>query len=269
MDIPIGILQGRLSPSEDGRFQFSPKVWEPEFEKARELRFTAIEWLFDFVGFVENAIISRQGREVITQVSQKTGVTVNSICADYYMKYQFTGADASASIQMLRTLIDAAVMTKEKLILIPLLEGNAPKNDAERGEAVSRIREVLPYLEERNVRIGFETEMSRKELLNFLDAFQSDAVGIYYDIGNATSYGFDVPGDIRFFGKRIFGVHAKDRKRGSTQSVLLGTGDAPYKEAIQALTEIGFGGTIIMQAWRGDDFLADAKHQLLFLRGLV
>ncbi|MSU55750.1 MAG: sugar phosphate isomerase/epimerase [Candidatus Taylorbacteria bacterium] len=269
MTLPIGILQGRLSPSEDGRFQFSPREWEAEFMIARELGFTSLEWLFDFTCFTENAMFTVSGREAIGIVAQKAGVPVSSICADYYMKYRFTGADAKRSVEILRMLIDSAETTSEKLILIPLLEGNAPKSGAEKEEIVSHIRNVLPTLMARNVRIGFETEMPRAELSAFLDSFSSDAVGVYYDIGNATSYGFDVPGDIRFFGKRIFGVHAKDRKKGSAQSVLLGTGDAPYKETLRALQEIHFGGTIIMQAWRGEEYLSDAKKQLSLLTALI
>ncbi len=266
MDMSIGILQGRLSPSRDGRFQFSPKKWEAEFAIAQKLGFTSIEWLVDFVDFSENALLSSSGRKAIANAVAETGVVVSSICADYFMKYRFTGADAPRSVEMLRVLADGAKETREKLILIPLLEDNAPKRNAEKNEIVSQIKAVLPYLEKKGVRIGFETEMSRGELTEFLDSFRSDIVGVYYDIGNATSYGCDVPGDIRFFGNRIFGVHAKDRKKRSTQSVLLGEGDAPYAETMRALTEIDFGGTIVMQAWRGQDFLEDARTQLSFLK---
>src|SRR3989344_65288 len=267
MPIPIGILQGRLSPSENGRFQFSPTDWEQEFAKAKELGFSSIEWLFDFVCHETNTLLASGGAERIQAVAEETDVALNSICADYFMKYRFTGEDAKTSTEILRRLINvAAKLTKQKLILIPLLEGNAPKTDGEKREIVAKVAPLLSIAERLGVRLGFETEMDKNELSRFLELFPSPAVGIYYDIGNATSYGYDVPADIRFFGKRIFGVHAKDRRKGSTQSVYLGEGDADYEGCLSALRGIGFGGTIIMQAWRTADYLSDAERQLLFLK---
>ncbi len=268
MAFPIGVLQGRLSPSENGRFQFFPSDWKAEFVLAKQMGFSSIEWLLDFVGYEKNPLLSVRGREEIARVAKGTGVSANSICADYYMKYRFDKADKERSLAILGQLIEAAKKTNGKLILVPLLEVNAPRNEDEKRAIIIGISSLLPRAREVGVRIGFETEMPRKKLSLFLDAFSSDAVGVYYDIGNATSYGFDCASDIRFFGKRIFGIHAKDKKKGSTQSITLGTGDADYRGCFKALHEIGFSGTIIMQAWRGENYLKDAEKQLLFLKSL-
>lgn len=265
-NLKIGIVQGRLSPSFGDRFQFFPKDWEREFFLAKNLGFNSIEWLFDWPEAVENSIIRVVGRKEIEKVVAETGVKVNSICADYYMKYRFTGSDTNNSLKVLSQLIEAAKITTERLILIPLLEQNAPKTNEEKDEIILNIKKVLPEAEKNGVRITFETEMNSPEILEFLKGFHSDAVGVYYDIGNATSYGFNCPEDIIKLGKYIFGIHAKDRKVNTTQSVLLGQGDADYKGCFDALKKVGFSGTIIMQAWRGEDYLGDAKKQLLFLK---
>lgn len=270
MAITIGILQGRLSPSTDGRFQFFPKDWAKEFPIASNLGFDAIEWIFDWVDFENNPILNPNERmSAISQSVKESGVQISSICADYYMKYRLSGADADNSVVMLDRLIDAAEITAEKLILVPLLEGNAPRTEIEKKELIKNVSRIIPQLKSKNVRIGFETEMPVNELIEFIDGFNSDKIGVYYDIGNCTSYGFDCSEDIRLLGRRVFGIHAKDRKLHTTQSLVLGAGDADYPGCFKSFKDIGFSGTIIMQAWRGQDYLSDAKQQLIFLKEIL
>lgn len=270
MSFKFGILQGRLSPSLDGRFQFFPKAWEEEFHLAAKLGFVSIEWLFDWPDWETNPILMPALEENIRRTVETTGVPVNSICADYFMKHRLAGPEGEKSGLMAVRLVHAAArLTKQKLVLIPFLEDNAYPTEAERTEAMSHLMPAVREAERLGVCIGFETEMPVKELLAWLDRFRSAAVGAYYDIGNCTSYGFDCPSDLRALGKRVFGVHIKDRKVGSAQSVALGDGDADLIGCLTALKKIGFHGVLIMQAWRGDDFLQDARSQLSLLRRLA
>ena len=44
----IGIMQGRLSKQKGIRIQEFPRdTWEQEFEKAKDIGFDTIEWIFD------------------------------------------------------------------------------------------------------------------------------------------------------------------------------------------------------------------------------
>jgi len=52
-----GVMQGRLSPPEDGRFQSFPRVgWRDEFPKAKAAGFDYIEWIDDGYGESVNPI---------------------------------------------------------------------------------------------------------------------------------------------------------------------------------------------------------------------
>lgn len=265
----VGILQGRLSPSHESKFQFYPREWEPEFTIARDLGLDSIEWLFDWPEYEDNSMWTDQGRKKIQHISFASGVAVNSICADYFMKYRLHGPDALTSISVARKLIEATAGTYNKLLLIPFLEHNALKEGTEKDEVIQNLRSLLPLAEKLNVRLGFETEMTVTELHDFFKRLDSENVGAYYDIGNCTSYGFDCPADLRALGKRVFGIHLKDRKRGTTQSVTLGIGDAKFTKCFQALKDIEYSGALIMQAWRGEDYLQDAKIQLAFVKSLL
>jgi L-ribulose-5-phosphate 3-epimerase len=261
----FGILQGRLSPSPDGRFQFFPPDWRKEFSVASRLGFSALEWLVDWPDWETNPFLDPSQEKDILRASD--GVPINSVCGDYFMKYRLDGAGAAASERMAVRLVQAAAkLTRRKLLLFPMLEANAYKTEAEKARAAACLKSAVREAETLGVRIGFETEMPVKDLMGWLERLGSPAVGAYYDIGNCTSYGFDCPADLKALGKCVFGVHVKDRKKGSPQSVTLGTGDARIADCLKALKEIGFEGTPVLQAWRGEDYLKDATEQLAYLK---
>ena len=105
--------------------------------------------------------------------------------------------------------------------------------------------------------------------MSFINEVNSPRVGICYDIGNCTSYGFNCPEEIRLLGDKIFEIHLKDRKIGGDRSMLLGTGDADFEDCFSALKEIGYKGNYVLQAWRGDNYLNDARKQLEFARNKI
>jgi len=53
----IGIMQGRLGPPVEGRFQSFPRAhWAEEFPRAAEAGLGAIEWIYDSYGMGANSI---------------------------------------------------------------------------------------------------------------------------------------------------------------------------------------------------------------------
>lgn len=267
----IGILQGRLSPSPDGRFQFFPPDWTAEFAIAKELGIAGIEWICDTPEMEagSNPFLSYEKRINIGRTVRTTGVPVTSICADWYMAYDLRTA-VHAKLDWLLPVLDAATDTTERRVLIPLLEKNAPRTLLEKAQIIENLKTILPALNKLWVTVAFETEMPADQLAEFVDAFSSPFVGVYYDIGNCTSYGFDCPKDILTLGTRVKGVHVKDRKIGSTQSVSLGAGDANIAGCVKALAKVGWDGTLIMQAWRTPTtYLQDAREQLAYLQKIL
>lgn len=269
MQNPIGIMQGRLSPSEEGRFQFFPARWQDEFRLARELGFDGIEWLFDWVGWKTNPMYAHEHSEDITAVSKATHISVDSVCSDYYMKYGFTGNDAPGSIDVLLRLIDRAEKENYSTILVPFLEERAIKNEKEKKEIVKNFEPALERISGTSIQIGFETEMPAEELIDFIERFENSQIGAYYDLGNSTSYGVDCIREIRLLGKHIKGVHLKDRKKGATASMLLGTGDVDFEGCFRALKDIGYEGPFILQAWRGENYIDDARVQLQLVKNIL
>ena len=59
---PIGIMQGRLSPSRAGRAQAFPfATWREEFAHAAEAGFDSIEWLVTAELYADNPLLVDHG----------------------------------------------------------------------------------------------------------------------------------------------------------------------------------------------------------------
>ena len=57
-----GIMQGRLSPPQEERFQSFPRnSWRQEIARAREVGLDYIEWIDDEYGCTANPIFSEAG----------------------------------------------------------------------------------------------------------------------------------------------------------------------------------------------------------------
>lgn len=74
---PIGIMQGRLLPSEDGRIQCFPATgWREEFPRAAALGLDTIEWIYEAHGAETNPILSEAGVDEVRALTASWGVAV-------------------------------------------------------------------------------------------------------------------------------------------------------------------------------------------------
>lgn len=262
-------MQGRLSPPENGRFQFFPTNWLAEFSQAKTLGFDGICWFLDrdIPDFdpVRDIWANSQALEQIDKVTQ-----ILPIRGLDMGRYSFFGKDSATTLEAFQLLLPAlAPRLTGQTISIPLLEDKMPRVAREHSETRNNLRRVADLGASLNLRLALETEWPVKLALGFLNELDRPNVGICYDIGNAVSYGFNGPAEILMFKERIFDVHLKDRRIGATQSLLLGTGDADFLGCFTALKTINYAGGFTLQAWRGPDYLEDAKSQLAFVKNTL
>ena len=259
-------MQGRLSPSSDGRLQFFPKDWLAEFALAKELGFNHLQWFLDRDLPNFDPINNLWGQtDELKKIDQARAILpISSIDCGTYGLF---GPEAKIALRDFPKLFSAASgRLSTKVISLALLERNAPKSETEKREAGQTITTLADLAAPFGLRLALETEMPAPELITFIDSLKAENVGVNYDLGNTTSYGFDCPAEILTLGKRIFEVHFKDRKIGQTQSLLLGSGDVKWSESFRALRTIGYTGAYTLQAWRGKDYLNDAVTQLTFVK---
>lgn len=262
-------MQGRLSPPIGERIQAFPwDGWEAEFDSACACGFDLIEWLFEADRYNLNQIWHDQGIARIADLILRSGVGIKSICADYFMVHPFSASDPSAraqSVAVLRRIACQAARISVRTIVLPVLEESTIRTEQEKEWFVAALSSALELTEKLGIRVGIEADIPGQELSELLGRFRGPAPGVYYDVGNGTALGFDVAREIRMFGRRIVGVHIKDRKiNGGTMP--LGFGDVDFPSVFRALADVGFPGPYIIQGARGMDDIATACRYLEFVR---
>jgi hexulose-6-phosphate isomerase len=269
---PIGIIQGRLTSSPNGRLQFFPKNnWRNEFPLAQKIGLAAIEPILETDDFLDNPLLNEAEIEELKMLSQRYQVAVVSCCGDIFMDYPLhreTGDRLELAVMILDRLIANCARVGIKTILMPILERSEIRSESEKSQLRSVLSGFLGKVEKAGISFAFESSLPGLELKELVESFKHSNVKVYYDIGNAVSYGFDVPREIRILGGLIGGVHVKDRKVGSSVSVPLGTGDASFPDIFAVLREVNYRECLILQAARdvNDCFLENAERNLNFVR---
>lgn len=266
----IGIVQGRLSPPIGECIQAFPiQTWREEFEKAAIVGLDCIEWIYELNGSALNPITSSEGIREVRTLSEKSGVSVRSLCADYLMDQpllRVADADVLHSSQTVVWLLGQCSLASIQHLVIPFVGLNAIWTEEEAEQAVEQIKGWLLVAEKFNVEMHLETSLDPCQFRQLLEAIAHPLVKVTYDIGNSLQFGFTVSEEFDSYGYRIGSVHVKDSKRRGT-TVRLGTGDANFEYCFRRLAKIGYQGDYILQAARvpGMDEVALAREYVDFV----
>ncbi|MGU3537384.1 sugar phosphate isomerase/epimerase family protein [Methylobacterium sp. A54F] len=252
----IGFMQGRLSPPVDGKIQVFPKAhWHEEFPAAERLGLSLMEWTLDQEDLHGNPLMTGHGRSEIETLRLAHGVQIPSLTADNMMQMPFWKAGLSARLALLaqlRDLIEACGCLGVSVIVVPLVDNGSITSSEQSAALSDGLRDVLPQLRERGVRIAFESDFEPARLATFMDTFPVRDVGVNFDMGNSAALGWPPADEIPLLGSRIVNVHVKDRPRGGS-TVPFGQGDVDFPLVFRLLHEAGYRGNYIIQGARAQD----------------
>lgn len=252
---PIGIMQGRLSLPARGRIQSFPlKTWKAEFALARAAGLDCIEWIFEDGTDQENPLRNDAGTKEILEESERSGVEVRSVCADYYMSRRLVADDGTlcpASIEHLRWLLGRIRGLGAKYVVLPFVDSSSLATLEQRVGFVRMIREVVPESEMTGVELHLETDLPPREFASVLSEISHPLVHANFDIGNSASLAYDPAEELPLIGPWLGSVHVKDRLRGGG-TVPLGAGHADFATCFRLIRGAGFFGPFILQAARED-----------------
>jgi sugar phosphate isomerase/epimerase len=114
-------------------------------------------------------------------------------------------------------------------------KGDLVDDPAGTAEVIRRLKQLAPRAEAAGFVYGIESWLKVPELERILDAVNSPAIKIYYDVGNMQKVGEDVGAAIRRLGReRICEVHLKD------YDDLYGNGSMDFPSVRRALDAIGY-----------------------------
>jgi sugar phosphate isomerase/epimerase len=129
---------------------------------------------------------------------------------------------------------------------------------------IGQFRELLPEAEKARIVIGFENTSSGEDNRYAVDKLASDFFKVWYDVGNSTYNGYNVPAEIRMLGReRICQFHFKDKG-------YLGEGKVDFPPILDAIAGIGFKGYANLETTSpSGNVEADARRNLQFLQHLM
>lgn len=253
LESKIGFMQGRLIKSINNNIQCFPKdCWEDEFPIAEKLGFKKIEWIFDSL---DNPILDSQQHLRIKSLCEKHHVSINSICADFFMTHKLFSEsenEISKNLLVLENLIDNSSLFGINIIEIPLVDSSSLKSDSDIEEFSKNLEKIIPLIERKKIILNLETDLPPQKMKKLIEDMSSNNIRANYDIGNSTSLGYDMEEELSLLKNLISNVHIKDRKLGGT-SVPLGTGDANLELFFNTLANIGYEGDIIIQGARENE----------------
>ena len=137
---------------------------------------------------------------------------------------------------------------------------------------VEALRQIAPRAEDAGIILGLENTLTALQNLEILDRVGSPMVQVYYDVGNSTAYGYDVPGEIRMLGKdRICEMHIKETLSldDPNTPILNGpeAGGVDFEGVASACLDISFDKWYILEtSGRKDQFLDDTQANVAFVK---
>jgi len=241
--------------------------FEAMFFKARELGFDGIELCLGG-NYKEHPLFSEEGIERIESLSEASGVAVSSFSPGGFCSYTYFHPDdaiRTEGMRMLNHLSRVAPQFGVRVILVPFFgEGAIPADAVLNPRLVDGLRRTGEVAAKYGVTLGIESTLSAEQLLALLDAVDCDAVGVYYDMGNATHYGYDAAAEIRTLGNRICQIHMKD-----LGGKHLGEGGVNFKAVGEAIRSIGFDGWLVLETPTGEVADVGNARNLRFTQELM
>jgi len=268
----IRIMQGRLVPPMEGRFQSFPRgLWREEIAFARDAGLDGIEWIYDTFGEGLNPIETAEGRRLLIQLCADHHVIVDSICADYFLDQPLLrthGDDRERLEHRLHELVTQCGPLRIRYIVVPFVDASRIESDADAAEVASILLRAIPMAEQSNVELHLETSLSPKRFAALLAHVDHPLIRVNYDSGNSASLGYLPAEEFDCFGSRVGSVHIKDRVKGGG-TVPLGSGDADFAGLFACLRATGYRGDYVLQVARdrdGDE-VQWARANVAWLRG--
>ena len=272
MSSRIGIMQGRLSKPINNKIQSFPvNTWENEFYLAKDIGFELIEWVLD-ENIEDNPILSKKHFSKINIIKKQTGININSICCDYFMKNSLSRNSESyrkKNLEILNFLIEESCpLNNIKIIDLPLV-GEASLKKKKNSEDYKNIfLKLEKKILDNNLTIALETDLNPNALRDFLKSFNENAVTVNYDMGNSVFWEFETKKEFSCYGKLISNVHIKDCTL-RDYTVQLGDGNVNFNEIFFLLKKNNYKADFILQAARGEDDFQIAKKQFQFAKKYV
>ncbi len=203
-----------------------------------------------------------QLQERYVSVSRQQGIPIDSTYIDM-LHVSCLKSDPSAAKWVLKG-IEITKNLRSPILMLVFFGKCAILNRTELDHVIDAVRDLTRQAEKAGVVLGFENTLPGKDNRYAVDRIASPSFKIWYDVGNSTYNGYDVPNEIRMLGnERISQFHFKDKG-------YLGEGAVKYQPILKAIDDIGFKGYANLETSSpSGNVEADTKRNFAYLHNLM
>ena len=275
MPYTFGIMQGRLSPPEDVRFQSFPRnSWREEFALARAAGLDYIEWIHDDYGHTANPIFTPEGLAEFDSLKREHSIATPALCGDWFMDFPLircSPTELATREQHLHELIPIAAHIGAWRMVLPFVDQSRIATDSEKQQVIDILNRALPIAERHNVELHIEADFNPADFADFLARIPHPFLKVNWDSGNSSGLGYIAHEEFAAYGDRLGSVHIKDRYKkpeGGIETRPLGHGSADFDDVFASLRSVNYNGGLTLQVARGEpgDEVNFIKSQLDFLK---
>ncbi len=197
-------------------------------------------------------------KKEILEARDKTGLELPGTINSVHWKSPLSDPDPKVREKCVESMKTALRDTKDyggtTVLLVPGVVSEKISYDDAYKRSQKEIRKMLPVAKETGVKIAIENVwnnflISPMEAARYIDEFESDSIGWYFDVGNIVRYGWPEQW-IKILGKRILKVDIKEYSREKQQEegiwkgfdVKLTEGDCNWPVVIDTLEAIKYKG---------------------------
>ncbi len=231
------------------------------FARAKKTGFEAVEVALSGTGDLSLSTTEKAAGEIV-KAAGDAGIQISSVATGLFWGKPLSADDPKVRAEAVgigKKLIEVASwLGAGAVLLIPgavdvFFDPSAAvvEYDTVHKRASDGVASLVPQAQAANVAIGIENVWNKFlvdpfAMRAFIDQFNSEWVGAYFDVGNAMLVGYPEQW-IRILGKRIKRVHLKDFRRsvGTADGFVdLLSGDVNWPEVMKALRDVGYSGPL-------------------------
>ncbi len=231
----------------------------PTFQLLKEAGFDGVELISP----------NQLDRDEVLKARDKTGLIIHGVSGARHWGDPLSSPDPAVVQRGLAAIRqefeDVKAYGGTTVLLVPAVvtKDVSYRQAYERSQA--QIRTLLPDAEKHGIKIAIEEVwnkflLSPVEFAKYIDEFQSEWVGAYFDVGNVVEFGYPQEW-IRELGKRILKVHVKEYAKPQRFNYLLGEGkEIDWPAVRQAFVDIDYKGWITAEVGMKD--LSDVVQRM-------
>ena len=194
----------------------------------------------------------------IMDAKRTTGLEIPGLVNSLHWKKPLSDPDPSVRAACTESMIAALHQCKKyggtTVLLVPAVVNHTVGYDEAWERSTEEIKKILPAARETGVKIAIENVwnnflISPLEAARYIDQFEDNMIGWYFDVGNIVRYGWPDQW-VRILDKRILKIDVKEYSRDKQTNqgiwegfkVKLGDGDSDWAKVNEALRKIGYSG---------------------------